>query len=54
MTLNEVPIEIGQNENGHFRGIQIAVVNPQNAKVEFAKAFDTYSEPWGFDQFISF
>lgn len=42
ITVNEVPVAVEKNENNHYRGLHIVVVNPANEKVEMARAFDTY------------
>ena len=41
-----------KNESGHFRGLHIVVINPDDGKVFFAKCFDTYKTCKGFDRFI--
>ena len=40
------------NENNHYRGIHIVLINPENGRVESAKVFDTYKSSKIFDQFI--
>lgn len=53
ITVNHQKIEIEPNENGHFRGLHIVVINPNTQKVELAKAFDTHDSPKSFDAFIT-
>ena len=45
-------IKIKPNENGHFRGINIAVINPKNGKTLVAQAFDTHETSVEFDYFV--
>ena len=41
-----------KNENNHYRGLHIVVINPRNCKVETAKVFDTYNSSFEFDKLI--
>lgn len=52
--LNDYPITIIKNNHNHYRGLHIAILNPHNGHVEFAKAFDTYKNGDSFDKFIDF
>ena len=51
--VNNKVIKFEKNDNDHFRGLQIAVVNPANGRVEYAKTFDTYKSSATLDAFIS-
>ena len=41
------------NENWHYRGLHIAIVDPRTGKPTFAKVFDTYQTCYEFDKFIA-
>ena len=53
IVINHVPITLQNNENGHDRGLHIVLVNPADAKVEFAKVFDTHESSQHLDNFIA-
>ena len=40
--INDKQVKVEKNENNHYRGLHIVIVNPQTGKVESAQAFDTY------------
>ena len=42
ISINDVPIEVAENESGHFRGLHLVVVDLDTANVEFTKVFDTF------------
>ena len=42
-----------ENEEGHYRGLHIVIINPKTGIVENAKVFDTYKSSDEFDDFIS-
>ena len=42
MTINGEPVDIEKNENSHYRGMHVVIINPTDGEVEFAKVFDTY------------
>ena len=42
ITINEIPVYMQKNENGHYRGLHIAVINPENGEIVLAQVFDTY------------
>ena len=48
-----MPVEVEKNENNHYRGLHIVLVNSANGKVEVAQAFDTSASAQGFDNFIA-
>ena len=52
ITVNGKAVKPETNENGHFRGLHIVLINPLSGKVELSKVFDTYSSPGGFEYFI--
>ena len=52
ITINNEPIRIEMNENGHYRGLHIVIINPLNGKVEYSRAFDTYMSSMAFESFI--
>ena len=41
-----------KNENKHYRGLHIVVINTPYGTVEFAKVFDTYKSSAELDDFI--
>ena len=45
-------VSVNINENNHYRGLHIVLVNPINFQVDFAKCFDTYKSPEDLDSFI--
>ena len=50
--INNVPIEMQANENNHFRGLHLAVINNQNGHIETNQVFDTYDSSDKLDAFI--
>ena len=42
-----------RNENGHYRGLHIAVINPKSGKIVSTHIFDTYKCSDKFDDFIN-
>lgn len=46
-------VKIKKNENGHYRGLHLVVINPHNGKVELAEAFDTHKSRVDFNIFIT-
>ena len=52
ITINDIPLDIKPNDNGHFRGLHIVVINPHTGTIETQKAFDTWKGPEEFDNFI--
>ena len=53
ISINEVRIDMEKNENNHYRGLHIVVINTTTGQVETAKVFDTYESSASFDEFIS-
>ena len=52
VTIDGTPVEMEKNENGHFRGLHVIVVNPYTAKPEVSKVFDTYKSSKNLEIFI--
>ena len=52
ITINNIPIRVERNENDHYRGLHIVVINPKNGKVEAGRVFDTYKTSEQLDSFI--
>ena len=52
ISINNKKVEVESNQNGHFRGIHIVIINQDNGKIELAKVFDTYESSDDFDKFI--
>lgn len=52
ITVNDAPVEIEKNENGHHRGVHVVIINPSNGKIELAKAYDTYETPHEFENLV--
>ena len=42
ITINDIPVQVEKNTNGHDRGLHIVVINPGDGHICLAKAFDTY------------
>ena len=53
ITINGTQVEVAQNENGHHRGVHIAVIDPSNGEVKTAGAFDTYLTSLKLQEFIA-
>lgn len=51
ITVNDKEVSILKNENGHDRGLYIAIINPQTGAVA-GMVFDTYESSTKFDNFI--
>ena len=51
--INDLPLILGKNENGNFRGLHIVTINPDDGKVAEAKVFDTYKSSYTFDEFTT-
>ena len=45
-------VELNKNENGHYRGLHIVVINPSSGKAEFAQVFDTFETSEKLNKFI--
>ena len=43
---------MSENEGHHFRGLHLVVINPENAKITFARVFDTYKSSKAFEALI--
>lgn len=41
------------NENGHFRGLHIAIINPLSGDIKSAEVFDTYKSSERLDYFLT-
>ena len=52
ITVCGVKVVVQKNCNGHYRGLHIVVINPNNGVVETAKVFDTYESSKEFEEFI--
>lgn len=50
--INDVEVELAPNENKHYRGLHIVLINQANGKVDLAQVFDTYATSIGFEDFI--
>ena len=48
-----VDIPVQPNENGHFRGLHIVVINPINGKVSKAQSFDTHESSVAMGKFVA-
>ena len=40
--INEAPIVFNPNENGHYRGLHIAIIDLIDGNIDFSKVFDTF------------
>ena len=52
ITRNNELLKVERNENKHYRGLHIVIINPENGKVECAKVFDTYKSSACIDNFL--
>ena len=52
ITINNQIVSVEKNENGHFRGLHIVVVDPLNGEVQSANVYDTYAKQNVFEAFI--
>ena len=52
ITLNGEKVVCEPNENKHYRGLHIVIVNPSTMKSEFAKVFDTYKDSSDLEVFV--
>ena len=52
ISINDTILKIKKNENNHYRGLHIAVINPRTGKVVQARGFDTYKSSATFDAWI--
>lgn len=50
--INGLAVEIEKNENGHYRGLHIVIINHETAEVVSAKVFDTHQSTASFDTFL--
>ena len=46
-------MKVEKNENGHYRGLHIVLINSEDGKVEMAKVFDTYQSSDEIARFIT-
>ena len=40
--VNDEVVRVYPNDDGHYRGLHIVIINTSNGDVEYAKCFDTY------------
>ena len=52
--INNVPVDVKPNNNNHYRGLHIVVINKSNCTVVFSRVFDTYLTCQGFKEFDEF
>ena len=50
--MNGYQVELEKNQNNHYRGLHIVVINPSNGIVDFARVFDTYQTSERFEEFV--
>ena len=53
ITINEEIVKLEPNSNGHFRGLHVIVVNPNDGNIEYAQVFDTYKSSDSLQEFIN-
>ena len=53
ITINDVQVKVERNLGGHYRGLHVVLINPQNGKVEFAQVFDTSESSHPFNAFLA-
>ena len=41
-----------KNESGHYRGLHVVIISPNDYKIKHAKVFDTYETSARFNKFI--
>ena len=49
---NDESVYLEKNENDHYRGLHIVIINSTNGKIEHAKVFDTYKSSSLLETFI--
>ena len=52
ISINNIHINVEKNENDHYRGLHIVIINPSNGKVSAGRVFDTYKTSEQLDSFI--
>ena len=52
ISLDGIPVTVAKNENDHYRGLHMVIINSSSGKVESAQVFDTYKSSEQFDAFI--
>ena len=53
ISINGKVLEMPKNENDHFRGLHIAIINQHTGAIIDTKVFDTYSSQLEFNSYIS-
>lgn len=51
--VNDELVIMEPNENNHFRGLHIVIINPENGNIEFAEVFDTHETSDNLNQLIA-
>ena len=46
-------VKMDQNESGHYRGLNIVIINPENNQVVLSKVYDTYKTSKDLDDLIA-
>ena len=46
-------MQVTQNENNHYRGLHVVILDPLNGEIKSRQVFDTYKSSEKFDWFIS-
>lgn len=52
ISVNGKIVQVEKNSNGHFRGLHIVVIDPDNGKIVLAKAFDTHATTLGIKEML--
>lgn len=50
--IDNKPVKLPKNENGHHRGLHLVVMNSSNGQVEFCKVFDTFKSSSALEEFL--
>lgn len=53
ISINDIPIEMDKNENDHFRGLHIVIIDPnEDGPMIVKKVFDTYKSSEMLENFL--
>lgn len=50
--IGDKEILIDKNEDGHYRGIHLVIIDPSTGEKKYSEVFDTYKSSDKFDTFI--
>ena len=53
ITLDDFPVDIQKNENNHYRGFHIVIMNAETGQIVHKRVFDTYKSSDSFEAFLA-